>query len=309
MLHELRRKRPSCKNTDTGMDRMVNFIKPVTKQPGDTCHPEIEGKMKKAIEGAQNQIDGLVDFDITRKIVRCNIHGEYNAYISAKVISECPACAYEEAKEQREKSLERMRENQAKARMKRIFNESSVPKIFQQVTFEHYKPVSQKSEEIKSRLETYAKKFPILLDKGACALLIGKTGTGKTMLAVAVANQVMAQGYTAMYVKCPKALMWVKRSWVKGSTISQDEQIDKFRMPDLLILDEIPKGAKGETDWETIHEIVDRRTSDLKPTISISTLPEKLLRKQIGDEVMRRLHHKGRILKFDWETYQENHLF
>jgi DNA replication protein DnaC len=184
-----------------------------------------------------------------------------------------------------------------------------MPKIFSEITFDDYKPQNKKAAEVKSRLIKYAENFEAIKEAGACALLIGNTGTGKSMLSAAVGNYIMNRGYTCFYTKCPRVINGIKDTWSQHTEGTQEQEINKYRKFDLVIIDEIPKGLKTQNDWELLHETAERRTDDRLPTISISTLSEKELRKKIGDEVFRRLHHRGHILNFDWETYKGEPVF
>ena len=270
------------------------------------------GIFKEAIMAGPSPIFQMPEYENVELI--CSEHGKYNGVVcitpeGKKAESECPVCEYQkieqERKEFRQKHERRWSEHQAK----KIFKESSMPRIFEGIEFDHYKPTCNRAQDILNRMKTYAEKFSTIQENGACALLTGRTGTGKTMLASAVGNYIMSRGNTVFYTKCPRALSRVKRTWKPSVPETQEEEIDKYRKPDLLIFDELPKGCTSAKDWEIIHDILDRRTEDRKPTISITTMTAEELEKKLGGEIMRRLHHKGRILKFDWETYQENHLF
>jgi DNA replication protein DnaC len=247
--------------------------------------------------------------------MNCTNHGNYNAIVvvtpeGREVHSECPECEHETLQRERHERFKEYEARKAKYEARQIFQESSVPKLFDDVSFESYKATCEGAVMVKDRLQNYAYKFDKILEAGACALLVGNTGTGKTMLATAVANHIMSNGHTAFYTKCPRALSRVKNTWSPHVQETQESEVNKYRKPDLLIIDEIPKGCTAAKDWEILHDILDRRTEDRRPVISISTMSVDQLRNKIGSEVFRRLHHKGAILEFTWETYKgDDHLF
>lgn len=270
------------------------------------------GILKEAIMEAPSPVFQMQEYENVELI--CCKHGKYNGVVCMtpegnKVESQCPVCEYEQIEQERKEFRQKHERLWSQHQAKKIFQESSMPKIFEGIEFDDYKPVCSAAEEVKSRLKNYAKQFKTIKEVGACALLTGNTGTGKTMLASAVGNYVMNSGHTVYYTKCPRALAKVKETWKPSVPTTQEEVIDKFRKFDLVIFDEVPKGCTGKKDWEIIHDILDRRTEDRLPTITISTKSKDELEKTLGKEIMRRLHHKGRILKFDWETYKEDYIF
>ena len=251
----------------------------------------------------------VVDIKMVGKTTAvCKKHGEYTTYKSNKGCGECPVCAAEAVEKERGEREQEIKKTLTQSRMKRIFDRSCFPKLFKSIGFEDYNPANEAAEEILKRMTAYAENFEKIRELGSSVLFIGGTGTGKSMLAAATGNAIMMAGYTVMYLTCPQALSWVKRSWVNKSEISQDEYLNRFKEPDLLILDEVPKGCKNSSDWEMIHEILDRRYQDVRPTISISTLPEKELERKMTKEIIRRMYFRGRKLIFNWEPYEETGL-
>jgi DNA replication protein DnaC len=247
-------------------------------------------------------------YKVKQGTLKCKKHGAYHGFTMNGIGSECPVCAAETVEKERVEREQAMRKSLAEARMKSIFDRSSFPKLFKSIEFADYKPRNKAAEEILERMTAYAENFGKIRELGSSVLFIGGTGTGKSMLAAATGNAIMLAGYTVMYLTCPQALSWVKRSWVNGSEVSQDEYLNRFKEPDLLILDEVPKGCKSASDWELIHEVLDRRYQDVRPTISISTLSEQELEKKMTREITRRMYFRGRKLLFNWEPYEETGL-
>lgn len=242
----------------------------------------------------------------------CGKHGEYKGWITEiagkDIPTICPDCLEEEIVAERVERDEKQRIAAAEARIKKIFNRSSFPKIFSNVQFDDYKPACKEAAEALSRMKNYADNFKKVREVGSSVVFLGGTGTGKTMMAAAIGNDIMKRGYTVLYMTCPQAISMIKRSWVKNNEISQDEYLERMTKPDLLILDEVPKGCTSKSDWEMIHEIMNRRYMEERPTISISTLPEEKLKKLLTEEILRRMYYKGKIMHFNWNRFQETGL-
>lgn len=247
-----------------------------------------------------------------KSAIVCDIHGPYNGFttvISGKEVNSiCPDCLELEILEEKAETYKAQQLAISEAKIKTIFARSSFPKIFNDISFEDYIPSNDNAVEVLRRMKRYATSFKKVREVGSSVVFLGGTGTGKSMLSAAVGNAVMIQGFTVLYLTCPQAISLIKRSWTKDSKISQDEYLEKFEKPDLLILDEVPKGCTSKSDWEMIHEMMNRRYMEQKPTISISTLSEEELKKKMTEEIMRRMYYKGDIMRFNWERHKETGL-
>ena len=72
---------------------------------------------------------------------------------------------------------------------------------------------------------------------------------------------------------------------------------------DLLLIDEL--GAQGGTEFErqSLHQIIDTRYRNMRPTIVTSNLPSGKLSAYIGDRALDRLRENGgQAITFDWES-------
>ncbi|MCJ7810241.1 MAG: ATP-binding protein [Desulfobulbaceae bacterium] len=265
------------------------------------------GIIKDAIMKGPGKITALPPSE--KSVLTCSKHGEYEGAITKidrkEIRDICPECLQEEIENDRAEREEIMKVSIAKARIKGIFKRSSFPKIFSNVSFDDYRPNTKEATEVLRRMKNYASRFADVREVGSSVVFIGGTGTGKSMLSAAIGNEVMNQGYTVLYITCPQAISLIKRSWAKNSEISQDEYLEKFSKPDLLILDEVPKGCKSLADWELIHEIMNRRYMNQKPTISISTLTEDNLKEKMTEEIFRRMSYKGDTMRFTWKKHEE----
>lgn len=256
------------------------------------------------------KIVGTMPKEVSRKMKTCSVHGEYEELTmkipgSGKfVTSGCYQCERDKEDAKWKRKQDKIR---AEAIRSQTFKRSAIPRAFIGVKFSDYLPSCKDAETVMNRLANYAKNASAVKKTGSCALLMGYTGTGKTMLAMAVANELLNNGYTVQYMLCEDAIRWVKRSWSKDSTVSEDEYIERFKKPDFLFLDEI-RGVYSPKEISILHGIINRRTMDLLPIVSITTVPEKAFREQMTDEIVRRLHYKGANLKFTWNKYEEENM-
>ncbi|MCC6383142.1 MAG: ATP-binding protein [Dehalococcoidia bacterium] len=98
-------------------------------------------------------------------------------------------------------------------------------------------------------------------------ILQGSNGCGKTHLACAVANRVLAGGGDVFFAVVPDLLDHLRASFAPGSDVGYDELFDDVRNAGLLVLDDL--GAQATSPWaeEKLYQIVNYRTVAGLPTV------------------------------------------
>jgi DNA replication protein DnaC len=98
-------------------------------------------------------------------------------------------------------------------------------------------------------------------------VLAGVSGTGKTHIAAALGNAVIASGRPALFMVVPDLLDHVRMSVAPDSQISYDQFFEQVRGSALLILDDV--GAQSDTPWavEKLYQIINHRFNLALPTV------------------------------------------
>jgi DNA replication protein DnaC len=98
-------------------------------------------------------------------------------------------------------------------------------------------------------------------------VLSGESGSGKTHLAAALGNAVIAEGRPALFMVVPDLLDHVRTSFAPDSDVSYDRFFEQVRNASLLILDDI--GSQSATPWadEKLYQIVNHRFNTALPTV------------------------------------------
>ncbi|OQY33952.1 MAG: hypothetical protein B6243_05990 [Anaerolineaceae bacterium 4572_5.2] len=101
-------------------------------------------------------------------------------------------------------------------------------------------------------------------------VLLGGYGCGKTHLAVAIANQRVAQNAPALFVVVPDLLDNLRAAYGPHSGSTYDERFDHIRNAPLLILDDL--GTQSSTPWaqEKLFQIFNHRYNARLPTVITS---------------------------------------
>jgi DNA replication protein DnaC len=245
--------------------------------------------------------------------VTCDKHGRQQAEIYRLSkdwsLPTCPVCAASIRAEQERTELEQAQQAE-KARKRKMLEarlkRSCIPPRFEQKSFADYLPQNPTAATIHRKCLAYAEQFPAMARQGTGIILCGHAGTGKTHLACAIANHVMAvHDRSAVYVQAAQAIRTVKETYAKGSGRSEQEALRWFTIPDLLILDEI--GVQFGTDFERniLFEMVNARYEELKPTILISNLAMDGLMAYAGERVVDRMKENGgKLFTLEWQSYR-----
>ncbi len=255
-------------------------------------------------------MDASKTLPIERQDGKCETHGAFidtRINIRGKDIpwSGCPQCAEIQIRRQSaEDQLMRSPELRMKA-LERRLGRTRIPPRFCTRTFDNFIADTKDKQTALRVAKNYAKAFDNNLAAGRCIAFLGKPGTGKTHLAVAIARSITEQGYTALYIKTLDYIRQVRDSWAPDSTMRELAVIQQFVEPDFLILDEV--GMQYGTDGELVQitDLLDKRYLDLKPTLVMSNENIDGLKTYLGDRAFDRLRENGgEHLIFDWESHR-----
>lgn len=205
----------------------------------------------------------------------------------------CPQCAEREA------------ERQAQAQWVTWFKEQSgVPRRFQGRTLDDFAPPTPAAETVLATLRRYAQDFTEHFDAGRSLILCGRTGTGKTHLACALARRIaLEHRHRCRYTTAYHIVRDIKDTYGREAERTEKAVVREFVEPHLLVVDEVGVQYGTDTEKLLLFEVLNGRYEDLKPTIVISNLEPTGIGEYLGDRVMDRLRENdGGILVFDWKS-------
>ena len=242
-------------------------------------------------------------------IYNCEIHGEqeskitlYNGTWSPPY---CKICLEEKKrKEQELEEQERKIEQERKRELVKQSNliSSQIPPRFLKASFDNYKTTTKEQGNAKKTCFDYASNFENKLETGTSLVFVGTVGTGKTHLACSIAQEIMKKGYSALYVNTSKVIRKVRGTW-DGGNEKEQEAMNYFINPDLLILDEIGLQYGSKAEKTILFEILNERYEQLKPTILISNLDINDLKEYVTEMVIDRMREGGgQKIVFNWES-------
>jgi DNA replication protein DnaC len=223
----------------------------------------------------------------------------------------CPPCTEKLRLEVEANERERERkEEEATARYRqnlitRNLKDCNIGERFKGLTFEDYKPTCPKSEKVFMACCEYVETFAG--GSGASLLMMGSPGTGKTMLAAIIGQEIIKRHFSFRHTTAMQLVRRVKDSWRKDSDESEQGIIDSFVKPALLVIDEIGVQFGSPTEQLFLTEVINDRYELRRPTILMSNLTLSQVTETMGARVIDRFRDDGsKFLVFDWLSYRGN---
>ena len=144
------------------------------------------------------------------------------------------------------------------------------------------------------------------IGEGGNALIIGKTGTGKSHVAKAVAYQATLQGFDVRYVEADTEFA----RYALGTTAEQAVLLRGFVEPDLVVLDDLFLARRiCEASAELLQTVVHQRYKLRRSIVVTSNRVVQDWGKYLGDATMAttildRLMHRAAMLEFEGKSYR-----
>ena len=144
------------------------------------------------------------------------------------------------------------------------------------------------------------------ITEGSNALIIGKTGTGKSHVAKAVAYQATLQGYKVRYLEADTEFAQFALAGADEQTLLLGEYIE----PDLVVLDDLFLARRiSDAAAELLQTIVHQRYKLHRSIIVTSNRVVQDWGKYLGDNTMGstildRLMHRSTMLEFEGKSYR-----
>lgn len=217
-------------------------------------------------------------------------------------------------KQQEQKAIdERVAQENRKwqQRVNFLIGGSGIKKRFLLRTFENYE-ISDESRAAFNAAKEYADSFESHEENGEGLIFEGTYGTGKTHLAVAIANDLMKRNIPVICKTYIDISADVKRAYDESET-SEKPVIDLYKDVRLLIIDDL--GKEQCTSWSVslLYDILNSRYEDMLPTIITTNYNEDMLIKRLtpkgGDSsniraMISRFRECTNVVTMAWEDYR-----
>jgi DNA replication protein DnaC len=218
-------------------------------------------------------------------------------------VTRCPTCSKEAAdREAAERAEKERAERQAKIEAR--LEQAGIPALFRDRSFLNYDAKTEGQRAALDKFEKFADNFRSHLKCGTVLVAIGKVGTGKSHLACATANNLMARGHTVYFSSTARLFTKIRGTWSRSSELTEEQMLRQLEQIDLMILDEIGLQRGTDDEQRTLHELLEARRLNCRPTILLTNLDVPSLKAYLGERFMDRLSECGVSVKFDWESHR-----
>jgi len=194
----------------------------------------------------------------------------------------------------------------AQSELERALGRAGIPARFAGRDFACYRAETRDQQRALAISQAYAERFAGVRARGACLVLVGGPGTGKTHLACAILQAVIGAGHSGLFVTISEALRTIRDTYSPRAKRSESEAFALFTGPDLLVLDEVGVAiGDDEKRRSLLFDVFNTRYAERRPTVLIGNLTGDELRAYLGERIMDRVLECGSALvPFNWASYR-----
>jgi DNA replication protein DnaC len=152
---------------------------------------------------------------------------------------------------------------------------------------------------------------PEMVSEGRNLILLGKSGRGKTHLAIAIAYRAIQNGYNASFVTAAALIEELSQASIDRRL---HDALLPYIQPHVLIIDEVGYLSYGPDAANVLFHVVNERHKRGRPMLfttnksPLATWGDVLHDHDLAEAIVDRVLEKGRLIVVDGPSYRTRHL-
>jgi DNA replication protein DnaC len=143
------------------------------------------------------------------------------------------------------------------------------------------------------------------MEEGACVLVVGPCGTGKSHVAQALGHCALRLGHDVLFTSQTKMLGQLHAA---RATNSYDRRLNALAKVDLLIIDDFGLKPLRSPQDEDIHDLIgeryERRSTIITSNLDLSEWADAFPNKLLGAATIDRIRHGAYCVVIDGKSYR-----
>lgn len=186
----------------------------------------------------------------------------------------------------------------------------NIPPRYRGLSFDDFRVDNEDQKHIHRFAKYIISTFPEISQQGISIIFSGGVGTGKTMLAMIMMQELIRMDHEVCYESGYNFLNKLKeKAWHPRFTFQ--DALDYYKQFSLLIIDNFTKGAGlgcsvSSNEQQLLFELIEHRYQHKLNTILISNHNQEELTEIVGEALMSRIGEQGMTLTFNWDSYRKN---
>lgn len=209
----------------------------------------------------------------------------------------CKSCSFEALEQSR--SEQQAHSDFANMRAEKRMSNAMLPHRHKHCSFENYRTDHNGQVHAKATCVRFFQGFMRKTNRNL--VMVGRTGTGKTHLASALARNLLVKKQNIRYITSEDMANKIAETWRDKFGETEASMVARFVDCDLLILDEYGLHDQHETRLQLVHKVLYARYNARKPTMLISNFTKEQLQENLGDRLWSRFQEdQTTLIECDW---------